>query len=713
MPVSSTPVVLICAAPGTQLSSIVESIADDAKRPHWDLEKTLATEYHSKYSNFQPGSGPAERRGGSEGSSIPSMYTVIRRPRRELYAKWRKHCSNILGNIRAAEFAEARLLCMHLTWYHPETREFFSAVNLRTLHNENSPIIHIVILIDDIYDMYHRLNRPINLYDDNAQKFLRDGFAKLAGDKTEIGSTTQSRNSLSGAQLQREQQYRVQGIELALGELMAWRRAEMIQAENIARTLGCDLTVLGTKHSRESLVHLVSHPDAPRVYMSHRITELRKANKASRKGLDDIGSWAPVADEVNLLHRLFVQRGQILINPTAIDELRYDNLDDGGRRSPRLVPRWPLPEGDTMYATPPGTDGQHLEILVGGLPPNNEISSSAARSLSDRIYVEIPFRDHVIVENTPNLCVFRPFYCTDTKAATTGAKWSGGVGPEIEHWQRYSSERVKPVSSEAPTSGGPDSQTPVRDLTTQIYQRRIAFVNSVLEIEGRIKYLTNDPPSEGKVEFVGTIRRHMEKTLTEWLSGLGMSSENPQVLEYVEARNELFVDQRGSTHLRGGHMPDFMHKYPALLLEAVHASFFAAYYHAFTIMDRPRARTRSVEDEALVTMSDWIKTVSSMSPDVRFFVVHENSTREVTALEILADSLCVFFKGPDSVSNDLDKIDLSAGEGEEAHNEKFWRVCIESFQRISSGSIGEFAAATVSVPYDQLCQLANREPLRL
>lgn len=714
---SSTPIVLLCGAPGTRLSSTVKSLADGNEIRRWDLEKRLARHYGQKYREYQPGASDEEPDEDQESTQY-SMYIVARRPRRELYKIWRTYCNTILSEISDAGSADVRLLCMHLTWYHPETREFFSPVNLQNLQDKDCPITHIVILIDDIYDMYQRLRKPLNLYDKRAHQILRDGFAKLSGDNTKIDIATVDLESLEDEQKKREKEYRVQGIELALGELMAWRRAEMIYAENIARTLKCDLTVFGIKHSRESLEHLVRHPRASRIYLSHRITELRKANKASRKSEDDHGRWAVVAREVNRLHRLFIENDQILINPTAIDELRYDNLLDGGGRNPMLTPRWPLPTGNILYEKPPSNDYQFLELLVGGLPLVNSVSSSAARTLSNRIFSEISFRDHVIVENTPNLCVFRPFYCTNPDDAALRATWSGGVGPEVEHWQRYSSELSQDLEDETPNSRTEEENTEDEEENNEDTQRKTAFVNSLAEIEGRIKYLTHSADSDGRdkspgrIEFEGAIVRHMQEFLMDWTNHLKSPFPKNQRQEYDNARVALFADQRGSTHLRSGHMPAFMQYYPSLLYHTVHFSFFAAFYHAFTTMQRPqRTETEDVESD-MDTMSEWIKAVASSSSDVGFFTVEE-SQRRVRDLDGLATRLCRFFAIPEegTVGNHID--DSRDRRNVEPENEEFWRVCVEQFEKVTEDSIGAFAAGTVGVNYEQLCGLLKRPPLTL
>ena len=241
---------------------------------------------------------------------------------------------------------------------------------------------------------------------------------------------------------------RLEAKELALGHLMSWRRSEMIYAESLARALGAKFTVLGAKHSTSALRELTTSSVIPRTYLSHRISEVRRLNKESSTLPDDLGTWSSVVKEVNRLHFAFAENNQLLINPTAIDELRFadstspdlttesvpseevvgaDKIPRAGnknayrgRESAYLAARWELPREwgellwidrirqskDSFVEIP----SEHTDTLTRNLAVDDDIALSVARSLEARIFEEVSFRDHVIVESTPHLCVYRPFF---------------------------------------------------------------------------------------------------------------------------------------------------------------------------------------------------------------------------------------------------------------------------------------------------------------
>ena len=176
---------------------------------------------------------------------------------------------------------------------------------------------------------------------------------------------------------------------------------------------------------------------------------------------------------MNRLHDLLCEREVVLINPTAIDELRYGNNPRTYRRNPRLTRRWPQPDGE-LISSPVTTPPEHSDILVGDLSDDDEMASHAARSLSIQISSDVAFRDHFIVENTPNLCIFRPFHCEPTVQPPSRPEWSGGVVAELNHWMRC----VQDDPAEGPSESSHD--------------RRIAFVHTRSEMKNRLRHVAID-----------------------------------------------------------------------------------------------------------------------------------------------------------------------------------------------------------------------------
>ncbi len=477
-------------------------------------------------------------------------------------------------------------MCLHLTWYNSNTNEFFSPVNTQYLGRDAAAIDQVVILIDDVYDMFCRLQGADDMYSPDVMSKMTGLLAKFSPRAPDLDA---SESQMLDSRLQLE------AVEVALGHLISWRRAEMIQAENIARTLGANFTVLGTKHSRRVLLSLARGWDVPSTYLSHRITEIRRMNKGTNALPEELGTWSPVSDEVNRLHVAFAEAGQLLINPTAIDELRFDDSGSGIDRSPLLAARWPLPShGEHLLWSDPGAGPEHTALLAGDLPLPDPIASGVTRSLSNRIFFEIAFRDHIIVEHTPGLCVFRPFFCDDFGEAGSEADWSGGVRPEITHWQTK-------VVAEGSTG------------------RRAAFIHTHLEIAARLRWLRE--PQRMSDYFIEPARNHLKRILHR---------ENFPSAE-VEALFRGEIPGTAVTHLAMN--PNaFVRQRARSIIGWVESSAISALHEVFTMLERP-PRSRDGAPSAF---------------DVGLLAIQENDERVAADLDALTLTLWSFFAGEQS-----------------------------------------------------------------
>lgn len=643
---ASVRIVLVCAASGTGLTGISDSLKSIRGDPLVkDLEKLVCSWHTVLPDKENPNPDP------------PKMDTVARRPRRELYETWRLACAQILDEIANEKPSNPAAVSLHLTWYNPDTSEFFSPIDVPELKRAGCSIDHVVILIDDIYDMYYRLREDGELYADDFMSTHRGMLRKLAEEPSEDESRRDFEEEL-------DETLQAQVIELALGELLSWRRSEMIQAENMAQSLGAKLTVLGTKHDGRALRTLVTNPDAPRIYLSHRITEHRRANMSTRTADSPLGEWHDVVDEVNTLHQEFGRRDQVLINPTAIDELRYELANPKGQRNPHLGKRWPMPEPEStmLWSRPqPGRDAQHTHILTGdnSSEVNDEhIARSIASSLAHKVYFEIAFRDHVLVENTPYLCVYRPFFCIDPSEAASDAKWSSGVKLEIKHWKDAHRKRAK---------GLPNTAPPRDDV-----RRRIAFVHTTEEIRCRILWLLS--PDNYSV-FEGNVRRHLEENWQE----LGIPGNEI---------SELFAGKIPGdppTHL--GRSPDksVVRRKPREVLKAIWPAVQIALHLVFTSLNRP-----GTEDDA--------EDLEIGLNQVALFSMTEADNRKAEDLRgLVRDHLGPFFA--------KDGLDDDAVDG---LVKDFWTDCGRCFEDLKGVTFEQYVAKELRIDYEALQRLAGR-----
>ena len=155
---------------------------------------------------------------------------------------------------------------VHAAW-----KEFYSPVDILNLNRNGLSVRHIVVLIDDIYDMFRRLEQEHHLYDRKIMEPTEElilGLSALPSRPSRSLGVLWERifRGYRGRQnrMTESRRVRVQSVELALEELLAWRRTEMVYAESVARSLKCDLTVLGTKHTQASVELLIHETEVPR-----------------------------------------------------------------------------------------------------------------------------------------------------------------------------------------------------------------------------------------------------------------------------------------------------------------------------------------------------------------------------------------------------------------------------------------------------------------
>lgn len=644
------------------------------------------------------------------------MADVAQRPRGELYERWRSEFVTIVDKMNDPEDVKSttrRFLCMHLTWYNSSTSEMFSPIDLQSLLKNRSTFGHVVILIDDIFDMYSRLQGKGHLYDDEVVDAMIDEVASISGlpsardlEKGALPSWCDDSQQISAEQRDElkakfKAETRLHVDEAALRHLLAWRHAEMLQAEYIARALECTYTVLGTKHTRKSLGILSGQQRPIRSYLSHRISEPRRANKASITEFMLGGEWNQLTDEVNSLHFRFADDNQLLINPTAIDEFRFNCRPD--RRPPmnRLTPRWPTPvrgeikpkdehdaNQDTLLcdvrAPTPGRDvaaRDEQKLLKrkatlrspAGLPPSldyesSEVATTVVRSLCYAISSEVPFRDHVIVESTPNLCVYRPFYCEEPPSEEPSAKWSGGVGPEISHWKKVSdllSQEVTPQdncegSSMHEAGDVSDEYVPAKE------SRRIAFVHTIPEIEARIRGLLSDDNST----FESTIDSHLRGALESF----GIPSDDIA---------ELFKQPVDLSLLRRRRDKRKAMKTPENVYDAVLSAAATVQLHAFTQLEKPFHE--SVSDESIESNGPQENAAKAQPDTVLQLVFSETSERKIVHLSDAGGVLCSFFAA-----------DMKADEKKRA-DAKFSAGFDKRFRNIAGQSLAEMVASKIHV----------------
>ena len=654
----TVPIVLLCAPSGTGLSRIARELTYDGYPDAvQDLESRLCDRYVGHHSHVEL---------GLQSDEVPSMWHIVRRPRDELYLAWKDCFRESIKSLARSLDAPYRLLSMHISWYNPDTTEFFSPVSVdymrRSTKKQECKVNQVIILIDDIYDMYYRLQGPYDIFRSDAINFRSSRLHDLHYPTADALSRKRAH---------------LEAVESALAHLISWRQHEILHTENIARELGAEFTVLGVKHSQAAARYLLQNEETPKVYLSHRISEVRRINKTKSELPNNLGDWSAVVGEVNELHSAFADRQQLLINPTAIDELRFGDSKGRPKQRPLLARRWKIIEPfEGLLWEPPSQGYEHTQVLKGDLELPDATATAVARSLANRIYFDISFRDHVIVEHTPGLCVYRPFFSgsgnrqDSNTNVSAGVDWSGGVRPEVMHWYR-------------------------KTLFQTNRRRLIAFVPTRREIRDRIAWLK----SGDQRRFAETILNHLPDIFHHH-----DGSRNDATQLCGEARRVLNSREPG-THLSQDPAHEQVQLFDSISesLDAVVRSLEVAYqlatFHFFTLLTRP--------EEAETASRSGIPTF-----DVCMILGREseNEDRLLSNLDEVVDKLCQFygekFVGRCSqcdpvldegyLHDSLGRLCLGCEESE------IWRTHSLEFMDVMGMEIVEFCCRILAISYEYL-----------
>ena len=308
------PATLLVGASGTGLSNAAKRLEERGAHVV-DLEAIVCQD-----SNVRAllGLGP------DESTRMDVVTRQLTRP--QLYAAWSRAANVARESLRTRDLTQPSVVATHLYWYDSNLNEHFTPATLQELRALE--LSQIVVLLDDVFDMYARLDGKTDIFGTQARANASNQLAKLAF-RTTSDSTPDEIKQVTT-------QVKLEAVEHSVERLITWRRTEMIHAEHLARELGIALTPLGVKHSLGALHRLVAGELESRVYLSHRITEVRGMNRKTSALPGDIGTWAAPAHEVGSLHTALSERGVLLINPTAIDELRFGPPSS----PPRLSHTW-------------------------------------------------------------------------------------------------------------------------------------------------------------------------------------------------------------------------------------------------------------------------------------------------------------------------------------------------------------------------------------
>jgi len=343
------------------------------------------------------------------------------------------------------------ILITSLVYYRFETNEFYCPADselIRGLQRSGvlPPSFSFLTIIDDIYDLYHCLSMPGEVFD--IERIAKSELLNNEG---------------------RESDRYLRALDYVIKNLirvLEWRESEIQACSSLAAAVESRCDVLAVKHPTETGVRILLGEDGERfglgrtlpVYISHPIS-IPRSTRAAR------GSWPPFVIELgSFIKEIRIQEATgnfhiAPIMPTSIDEARI--LRDGERYLPKLSARWPLPDqaseepeellfsGVTTQARYESYETDNLQRIFDppldmnlkhvGLPNCDEKTkgiligdpevSGMLRTLDGLIRLQMANRDHLLVRQCPGFLLFRPLF-------NDPADYTKGVRSEIREQNR-------------------------------------------------------------------------------------------------------------------------------------------------------------------------------------------------------------------------------------------------------------------------------------
>ncbi|MCH8987632.1 MAG: hypothetical protein IIA92_02370 [Chloroflexi bacterium] len=336
-----------------------------------------------------------------------TIMEVLQLPKPLLMEFWSKAFDEALIGIRESLASEQPvILTFHAAWFHLGEREYMSGIDFGRLANLKERPDIVFTLVDDIYDVKARLSRRHGLFSYNVDE--PDDYHTAV---------------------------------LRLLRILDWRNTENVLASKVAEITESPHFVLAVKHPIVVFHNLFVGTDKKLVYVAHPISEIRRLNRGT--------------EEQKILAEQVVERVQdlcvrlsehfIVIEPTAIDELRFDftvDFEDQSIYLPQLGWRWPLPSdeaSDLLFEAPQEPDDAFgpswaqfaQEIADIGIENLDQTQNEKIRqawpslkALQEQILEQITARDYSLVTQASGLAVYRPAFRGNE---------SGGVQREITH----------------------------------------------------------------------------------------------------------------------------------------------------------------------------------------------------------------------------------------------------------------------------------------
>lgn len=200
-------------------------------------------------------------------------------------------------------------LTFHSIYYHQAKLDYFSPLDFDLIKQIRNKVKFIIVLIDDIYDIYQRLLEPGEMYH---EVFTKDPIDAI------FESIFNLRN------------------------ILEWRQIEITISRIIERMLDVKMYLFAVKHPI-FLINRMIEFDLNKIefyYLSHPISQTRREAHSSYQTYP--------GELKHFIYGLNNYKTKIIFIPTTIDELRIKTEKEGEKEGEKKIyipdfhPRWPI-----------------------------------------------------------------------------------------------------------------------------------------------------------------------------------------------------------------------------------------------------------------------------------------------------------------------------------------------------------------------------------
>lgn len=323
--------------------------------------------------------------------------------RQHLEKRWKEVINEYAVDIDHATEKNCFLIG-HAVYYANIRKEYYSIFDANHILNNLKKITHVVLVTDDIFDLYWQLSGGNKeLFGDTALRLFAEDY------KRNVDTTLETELDARGY---------LNWMQFCMSSVLSWRSQEIILVQNISSQLNCDNFILwGLKQNINVLQNWISGSDEKIFYISHPISELRR----KRQKLANIELAKVIT---NIQNKLMPHKTNTVM-PTSLDEFRFKKKNTN--YTPKLSERWPISKEvkKTLSRNNLLVNDEHcvdffkpynLEFQANKTKkkkarpkPHQEYVNGCFSSLEMGIVEQLANRDHLLVWLTDGIIVIEPW----------------------------------------------------------------------------------------------------------------------------------------------------------------------------------------------------------------------------------------------------------------------------------------------------------------